>query len=104
MDNIGYGQPSIQGASSAPKPISEHQGAMGRLEERIHELRKNIDVLVERLQPVSNMQELANKQDGAIHPVPPAHPVHVISELNKLEIYVADHVCIVKDAIERLAI
>ena len=101
MDNTGYSQ--IAAASSMPKPQSEHQGALGQLEERVQELGKNLNLLVKRLEPVSNSQEQANKA-GPECVAAPAHPVPAIRDLNRLDGFVMDHLRLVKEAIERLAI
>lgn len=101
MDNTGYAQ--IAAASSTRKLQSEHQSALDRLEERVQELGKNLSLLVERLEPVSNSQEQPNK--GAPECASAgAHPVPAIRDLNRLEDYVLDHLRLVEKAIERLAI
>lgn len=94
---------SIGAGASMPKPQSDHQSALGRLEERVQELGKNLSSLVLRLEPVSDPRDVANKGPSN-EALAPAHPVPAIRDLNRLEGYVSDHLRLVKEAIERLAI
>lgn len=101
MDNSDY-RGAVMAVAGAPKPLSEHQSALGRLEECVQELGKNLSLLVQRLEPVSDPQERANKAGPECDA--PAHPVPAIRDLNRLEGYVWGHLRLVKEAIERLAI
>lgn len=101
MENNSYA--GVACASGVPKPISEHQSAIGRLDERIQELGKNIAMLILRLEPVSDPQEKANKASGEAF-IAPAHNVPAIRDLNRLESYIEGHLRAVREAAERLAI
>jgi hypothetical protein len=109
MGNDDYYR-AAQTAPATPKSISEHQSAVERLEESIGELGKHLSLLVQRLEPVSDLREPASKapeiwKEPALPSVPPpAHPVPAIRDLDRLESYVAEHLRIVRAAIDRLAI
>lgn len=103
QDTVGArsGYPSAS-ALPTPKISSQHQTAMSDLEDRINELGKFIGVLVARLKPVSQPEEPVTAAEA--DPISIVHPVPAIRDLNCLEDYVADHLRIVKAAVEKLAI